>query len=162
MSITVPSLLDYLGPASAFLFPDDPRGIPADAVPRSLTIPGSSSHELSLSYRVCCCLPPASRPQSTNASPGVLLLHRDTSTRSPLTGKLSSSCLRSALSVSHTLDGLLLPVPGGHFNPHATCEVCLTGVFPDTQPTWLIASSCSLDLLTSSPLQPSCPVYASS
>lgn len=118
MSVTVPSLLDYLGPAAAFLFPDDPRGIPADAVPRSLTIPGSSSRELSLSYRVCCCLLPVSRSQSTNAFPGVLLLHRDTSTRSPLTGSLSISCLRSAHSVSHTLDGLLLPVPGGLVSSH--------------------------------------------
>jgi hypothetical protein len=140
MSITVPSLLDYLGPAAAFLFPDDPRGIPADAVPRSLSIPGSSSRELPLFYRVCCCLLPASRPQSTNAFPWVLLLHRDTSTKSPLTGRCSDSCLRSVRSVSHTLDGLLLFVPGGLVSSHTPrARFALQGFFltpsrPDSSP----------------------------
>lgn len=108
MDGAVPNLLGQLDPASAFLFPDDPRGLPDTTGPRSIAIPGSSSRELRLLSRVCFCHKPARWPQPPSASLGVSSLLRDDGSRSPLIDRLPMSCLCSALSVSHTLDGFLL------------------------------------------------------
>jgi hypothetical protein len=119
MSVGVPSLLGYLDPAAAFLFPDGPRGLPRNTGPRSLALPGSSSPELRLLSRVYCHLQPARRPQPPGAFPEVSRLFRDISPRSPLPGRYPVSCLRSALSVSHALDGLLLLEPRELVSSHS-------------------------------------------
>lgn len=87
MSVTVPGLLGYPGSASAFLFPGSPRGIPSNAVPRSLAIPGSSSRQLRALSRVWCYLRPVNRSQPINCLPWGLRLLHDNSTGSPLTDK---------------------------------------------------------------------------
>jgi hypothetical protein len=58
-------------PAMALLFPTDLRGIPNNAGPRSLAIPGSSSRELDSLSRVRSRSSPARRPQTPSTSPGV-------------------------------------------------------------------------------------------
>jgi len=66
-------LLGLLVPALAFLFPSCLRGIPGNAGPRSLAIPGSSSRELRLLFRVDYCFKPVHRPQPTYAFLGVFV-----------------------------------------------------------------------------------------
>jgi len=89
-----------------------PDGITSCVVPRLLAKTGSSSPELGLLFRVrtASCLPAArmqrappmgSRSQS-RYQPG-----------DPLACRAPSPALRSALGVSHTLDGLLSPRPCG-------------------------------------------------
>jgi hypothetical protein len=63
--------LGYPGSASVSLFPDDPRGIPGDTVPRSLAFAGSSSRQLRALFRVWCYLGPVNRSQPINAFPRV-------------------------------------------------------------------------------------------
>jgi hypothetical protein len=53
------------------LFPTSLCGLPSDTGPRSLAIPGSSSHELRLLSRVRSCSAPARGPQAPRSSPGV-------------------------------------------------------------------------------------------
>jgi hypothetical protein len=52
------------------------------------------------------------------------------------------ACLRSAHSVSHTLDGLLPFVPCGLISSHCHVQDSVSGIFPGTQPAWLITSPC--------------------
>lgn len=132
-----------------FLFPGDLRGIPCSAVPRSLAIPGSSSREPRLLFRaVSASNLPAGR-----------------SRRAPSLGFLSS--IATSAQRVHLTPGFPCPDYGppsvfltpstvysssylaGLFHPATASEVYSTGVFPVTQPSWLVASPCSLDLLTS-------------
>jgi len=161
MNVVVPGVLGYPGSASVLLFPADPRGIPGDIVPRSLAFPGSSSRQLCALSRVWCYLGPVNRPQPTNAFPRVSAF-------------FATSVLGVHYSVSIPSSPSLRPQRfprsrritrprtwRAYFIPHAACKVRPTGAFPDTQPTWLIANSYSLDLLTSSPLQLSKLNYSS-
>jgi hypothetical protein len=79
---------------------------------------GSSSYELSLSYRVSSL-----RPPSTSRSRAPPLGFRPPSRRQPIESTHASipSSLRSALGVSHPLDGLLLDLPCGFISPR--CHV---------------------------------------
>jgi hypothetical protein len=101
--------LGYRAPAPSLLFPASPCGFPSDIGPRLLASPGSSSRELLLLYRVLTCFEPARRDRGPpSAFHGVSSLLSDIRATSPLTGKAPTPRLRSAHSVSHTLDGLLL------------------------------------------------------
>jgi hypothetical protein len=99
-------------PPWRYWFPTRLRGLPTDTGPQSLAFPGSSSRELpasSESYPLHTC---------TTASALVRLpwgftLRRDTNIESPLVSRSPTPCLRSALSVSHALDGLLLSMSCG-------------------------------------------------
>jgi len=153
MNVVVPGLLGYPGSASVLLFPADPRGIPGDIVPRSLALPGSSSRQLRALSRVWCYLGPVNRPQPTNTFPRVssffattvLGVHCSVSIPSSPTFRPQRFPRSRRLTPPHTWRA--------YFIPHAACKVRPTGAFPDTQPIWLVASSYSLDLLTSRPLQ---------
>jgi hypothetical protein len=72
---------------------------------------GSSSRELLLLYRVRRRFSPARRLLSTEHLPWGLFPLRDTSLWSPLTTSFPRPVYCSVLSVSHTLDGLLLHRP---------------------------------------------------
>ena len=55
------------------MFRTGPYGIPGDAGPRSLAIPGSSSHRLHCPFRVLSHFGPAQHSQVLSSSPGVTL-----------------------------------------------------------------------------------------
>jgi hypothetical protein len=111
-------------------FPTDLCGIPGHTGPRSLAIPGSSSHELRALFRVRSYLAPVRFPQISNSSPGVETLHRGKSSRSKLGSRFPKACLSSVLSVSHALDGLLLPEPYGLVSSHYHVRDSLFRGFP--------------------------------
>jgi hypothetical protein len=72
------------------------------------------------------------------------------------------ACLRAAHSVSHTLDGLLLPEPGGSISSHTPrARFALQGVSLTLSRNRLIADPCSPGLLTSGPSPASCPACSS-
>jgi len=127
------------------------------AGPRSLASPGSSSHELYLSYRVRttpnlprtlpCEAPPLGFPSPSRYQ------HTESTTERASHVSLS----RSALGVSRALDGLLLCVPCGFISPR--CHVRDSpsrGYLPLPSRS---ASSATRTLLTftGSFLPPSCP-----
>jgi hypothetical protein len=92
-----------------FLFPGRLRGLLADAGPRSLALPGSSSPELAPLFRVLpagTCTPLARRAPSLRFLPPSRHHSGESTCR-----QASQSRLCSALSVSHALDGLLLTEP---------------------------------------------------
>jgi hypothetical protein len=78
-----------------------------------------------------------------SSSPRGLRPLRDISTRSPLTGGFSHH-LRSARSVSHALDGLLLLLPCGFVSPRCHVLDASPGVSPISQPLWFITSASRL------------------
>jgi hypothetical protein len=131
-------------------FPSDLRGLPSDTVPRFLAIPGSSSPELLLLSRVHHHFSPAHRPQPPSTSLGF---------RSPSRHEcLGSTCrwvshahLRSAHSVSHTLDGVLPHTPCGLISSRCHVRDSVSGIFPSNQPFRLIASLCPPVVLRRSP-----------
>jgi hypothetical protein len=100
------------------MFPT-PRWFFLSAVPRSLASSGSSSYELCLSYRVRSCLLPA-RHECRAPSLGFRSHSRQKRTESTYR-RASHARLRSALSVSHALDGFLLHTPRGLVSSH--CHV---------------------------------------
>jgi len=123
--------LGYRAPAMSSLFPASLCGLPSDIGPRFLAIPGSSSRELLLLYRVQTCFEPARRDRSPpNAFHGVLPLLSDIRATSLLSGKAPTPCLRSAHSVSHTLDGLLLVSLCGLISSHYHFRDLLYRGFP--------------------------------
>jgi hypothetical protein len=123
------------------VFPPDLRGFPSDTGPRFLAIPGSSFHELRLLYRVRHRFSPARRPQPTSSSLGSRSPSRHESVGSTYRW-VSQAQLRSALSVSHTLDGLLPLEPCGLISSHCHVRDSVSGIFPSNQPAWLITSPC--------------------
>jgi hypothetical protein len=110
-------------------FPARLRGLPVDTGPQSLAFPGSSSRELpasSESYPLHTC---------TTASASVRLpwgfaLRRDVNSENPLTSRSPTPCLRSALSVSHALDGFLFSVPCGLISSRCRVRGSLLRGFP--------------------------------
>jgi hypothetical protein len=148
-------------PAMTFLFPGCLRGIPSNAGPRSLAIPGSSSPELRLLSRVVCCLTPARRPQPPSTFLGVSIsfatqvqgVHLATGFPVPVYVPPPAFLTLSTAYSSLYLVGL--------FHPTATSEIPLQGFSPvPSRPD----SSPARALLTFSPasLQPSCPACAGS
>jgi len=101
--------------------------------------------------------PPADRSRPATF-PGVAFLHHDNCAESPLSGRLSTTYLCSALSVSHTLSGLLLPVPGGLISSRSPCpRFALQGL---SSPLSRVDSSpplFSLDLLQTGPFASELP-----
>jgi hypothetical protein len=90
---------------SAFLRNSGLPSLPAPALSRT----GSFSHELCVHFRdQLTCHPPVQR--ATGISPGVSFPFATSAHGVHLPLSFQTQ-LRSALSVSHTLDGLLLPVP---------------------------------------------------
>jgi hypothetical protein len=88
-----------------------PRWLSLDAGPRSVERTGSSSPEPNLSFRVRSCLSPALHPERFRAPPlGFLSPSRQKRVKSTWR-RASHTRLRSALSVSRALDGLLLHAP---------------------------------------------------
>jgi len=88
------------------------------AVPRSLASPGSSSHELFLSFRVRAvpilpCTFPCRAPSLGFRSPSRYQYAESTTERAS-----HVSPYRSVLGVSHALDGLLLCAPCRFISPH--------------------------------------------
>jgi hypothetical protein len=83
---------------------------------RSYLFHGTSSLELLLLFRVPFCLTCSSSADAERLPWGSLLL-RDFSLKSPLSLAGSQTCLRSVLSVSRTLDGLLLFDLAAYFHP---------------------------------------------
>ena len=88
------------------------------AVPRSLASPGSSSRELSLSFRaraipILPCTLPCLAPSLGFLSPSRYQYAESTIERAS-----QGSNYRSVLGVSHALDGLLLCIPCGFISPH--------------------------------------------
>jgi hypothetical protein len=83
---------------------------------------------------------PALRPRALSSFPGVtLFLHRDISSESPLTAA------SQAAYVPPTVFPTLLTVYSsqnlaGLFHPSTTSEILSSGVFPDSQPVWLITN----------------------
>ena len=65
---------------------------------------------------------------------------------SPLSDEPPEPILCSALSVSRTLDGLLLPHRVGLFRPTTTSKIFSSGVFPDNQPAKLSPARTLLSL----------------
>jgi hypothetical protein len=128
------------------------------AGPRSLASPGSSFHELHLSYRVRTALnlprtSPCRAPSLGSPSPSRHQLEESTLERAS-----QVSLSRSALSVSHALDGLLLFEPCGFVSPRSHVrDSPFRGFLPLPSRT---ASSATRALLPfdCSLLPPSCPV----
>jgi hypothetical protein len=133
MNAEVPGLLGCLIPPWPSPFPTDLRGISTDIVPHTLASMGSSSQTLRLYYRVLpTCHRPAMPKHNRHASSGFAPL-RDIHNQSPPLDGFQHH-LRSALAVSHDLDGLLLLLLVGLFHPTATCRIHVPGVSPPTQP----------------------------
>ena len=103
------------------LFPTDLCGIPDHTVPRSLAIPGSSSQKLRPLFRVHRCSAPVRCPQTPSTSPGVSGSPSRHQLAESTWQQVSQVCLSSAHSVSHALDGLLLPEPCELISSH--CHV---------------------------------------
>jgi len=88
------------------------------AGPRALARPGSSSHELYALLQSINRSEPAPHLRARRL-PWGFVPHRDTSTESPLANEHPKLALRSALGVSHALDGLLLSLPCGFVSPRS-------------------------------------------
>jgi hypothetical protein len=121
------------------VFPPGLCGIPGDTGPRFLAIPGSSFHELRLLSRVHHRSSPARWPQPSSSSLGSRSPSRHQSVGSTYR-RVSQAHLCSALSVSHTLDGLLPLEPCGLVSSHCHVRDYFSGIFPSNQPAWLITS----------------------
>jgi hypothetical protein len=134
--------------ASVFL--PDLHGIPNDAGPRFLAIPSASSRELRLLCRVRHRSSPARRPQPPSTSLGFR-----SPSRHPFVGStyrwVSRAHLRSARSVSHTLDGLLPLELCGLISSHCHVRDCFSGIFPSNQPAWFITNPCPHAVVRLSP-----------
>jgi hypothetical protein len=117
--------------------------VPAAPAP-ALCSSGSSSLELLRSFRVRCLSPPAAVPQNYSASFGVAVLLRDISNQSPLTTSFPSLVYRSALSVSHALNGLRLRLPFGFVSSRSHVQDFSSGCFPDNQQAELFVRLCPL------------------
>jgi hypothetical protein len=110
------------------LFPDRLRGFLADAGPRLLAFPGSSSRELVPLFRV---RPTVTCTSLSRCAPSLGFL--PPSRHQPgesTTRQASQSCLCSALSVSHALDGLLLTEPCGFVSSRSRVRGSLLRGFP--------------------------------
>jgi hypothetical protein len=128
------------------VFPPDLRDFPGSTGPRFLAITGSSSRELLLLYRVHHRSSPARWPQPSSSSLGFC-----SPSRHPFVGStyrwVSRAHLRSALSVSHALDGLLPPELCRLVSSCCHVRDCFSGIFPSNQPAWLITNPCPLAVL---------------
>ena len=127
------------------------------AVPRSLASPGSSSHELFLSFRVRAdpilpCTLPCLAPSLGFLSPSRYQYAESTTERAS-----HVSPYRSALGVSHALDGLLLCAPCRFISPHNHVrDSPFRGYLP--LPSQAASSAtCTLLSFAGSFLSPSCP-----
>ena len=73
---------------------------------------------------------------------GLLALLRGITARSPLTGRVPGPAYvpsSAFLALSTVCSSALLT---GLFHPATTSEIRSSGVFPDNQPPWLVASAC--------------------
>jgi len=102
----------------ASLFPGCLRGFRLGTVPRSLASPGSSSPELDLPFRV---LPLRTCPTRMvcGAFLGVSFPIATSAETVHLRASFPGLALRSALGVSHALDGLRLSLPCGFVSPRS-------------------------------------------
>jgi hypothetical protein len=107
------------------------RWVFLSAVPRPLARPGSSSWESYLSFRVRCYLSPARRTRRT-PSLGFCSPSRHQRMKSTFC-QGSHTRLRFALSVSHTLDDLLLHTPYGLVSSRCHVRDSLFRGFPRCQ-----------------------------
>jgi hypothetical protein len=118
-----------LAPAVALLFPALPSRFSPDTGPRSLAFPGSSSPELTATseyyplYTCTVALAPVRLPWGF--VPPSRHQHRESTTAGNPTFRL-----RSALSVSHALDGLLLSLPRGLVSSRCRVRGSLLRGFP--------------------------------
>jgi hypothetical protein len=144
-------------PTMTSLLSREPMWCDSTAVPRSLASPGSSSHELFLSYRVSTipslpCALPCKAPLLGFPSPSRYQHAESTNERGS-----HVSPYRSALGVSHALGGLLLRAPCRFVSPHNHVRDSPSrGYLPLPS---RIASSATRTLLpfAGSSLPPSCP-----
>jgi len=93
------------------LFPAGPCGFRSATVPRSLASSSSSSRALTVSSESVIVPNPSCAPKHSRQPSPSFFPHRDNSGANLLTGEFSTTHLCSVLSVSHTLDGLLLASP---------------------------------------------------
>jgi hypothetical protein len=154
MSVVVSRLLGYRDPAEGYLFPRAPtvfRPTPAPGFFRSRVHP-LVSFSSSSEYGLASNLPDAATRARRNAFPGVLSLLSDVRGASPLTGGTPTSCLRSALSVSHALDGLLLTARCGlvssryHFRDSLYRGFPRCSAVPDSSPGRALLPFCCAPL----------------
>ena len=133
--------IGFPDPAFGLPVSDGPRGLPSTAVPRLLTKSGSSSRELSLSFRVLRFGPAHGLPAI-----GPFLGVSSPLRRQPVESTLASipSPLRSALRVSHPPSGLLLPRPCGSISPRSHIRDFPSGFLPPSQPYHLVDGRCPL------------------
>jgi hypothetical protein len=117
----------FLAPTMASPFPGEPPWFYLDAVPRPLASPGSSSPELDLLFRVLTA-PDLPTPRSVDAFLGVRFPFAASAQRVHWRASFPGLALRSALSVSHALDGLLLSLPCGFISPRNHVRDFLSGV----------------------------------
>jgi hypothetical protein len=144
----------------AFLFPGDLCGIPSDAVPRSLAIPGSSSREFRPLYRVLLPLTcPA--PEGAELPPLGLPLSIATSVYGVHLSIDFPTYLRSARGVSRALDGLLPLTPCRLISSHCHVRDSLFRGFP-RQLSRLTFTNRSPHVVDDSLLRLSCPTRAGS
>jgi len=121
--------LGYRPPATNSLFPRAPRSS-ADAVPRSLTKTGSSSHELCLLFRVRSCSSPARVPGSTRAPSLESLSSSRHKPAESTRGERPDAHLGSVLSVRTLSTVYSSACLVGLFRPTATSRIPTSGVCP--------------------------------
>jgi hypothetical protein len=138
------------------LFPAELRGLSVVAGPRALSSPGSSSRALYLLFRVLADSAPPEHLSASSTFLGVSFPIA-TSTARVHHSVSSHAHLRSALSVSRALDGLLLCLPCGLISSHCHVRDSLLREFPRCQadPTRRRAvPSCRLPTFASSRVAP--------
>lgn len=134
--------MGWSDPALPLLFPDRLRGLLADAGPRSLSLPGSSSRELAPSSEFYP-LEPARRLRAVRLPWGSFLL-RDINPVSPLTGRHPSPAYVPSSAFLPLSTVYSSPDLASLFHPATASEVHSSGVSPDDQPHWLVTSRCPL------------------
>jgi hypothetical protein len=117
--------IGFPGPASASPFPARPRGFPPAAVRRRLAPTVSSSRALPSPPEHYEPNPPG---YHTGHLPWGFRPHRDVNRWCPLRGRPRPT--RSALGVSHALDGFLHHRPRGFVSPHCRVQGSLSRGFP--------------------------------
>ena len=153
----VPGLSGQPDPTDASSFPTDRCGLPPLPAPfffRSRVHPLVNSIRLQSSFSRS----PARARCRRERLPWGLVPHHDISSRSPLADGVPRSRLCSARSVSHALDGLLLPAPCALVSSRSRVQGSRSrGFFP---PLGRITSSVTVTLAPLAPSPAGCPAPA--
>jgi hypothetical protein len=141
---------------------NEPTRCSSNTGPRPLASSGSSFLELSLYFRVLP-IDPARRASTTSTFHGVLLPFTTSTLRVHVQCASQAHCVPpsafltlSTVSSSPNLVGL--------FHPTAVSGIRLPGVFPATQPPWLVTVVCPHDVRREDPIvgKPTTPVLSTS